>query len=100
MEDTTGQFLLKNGKAGLQQSTAKLSRALAQQYFLRPCKNQGTGRFGNFQPENLQTLVVTQLTTNDIRGPKCFVRWRASDNVLLSPIAILIVLVRVLCFGA
>jgi hypothetical protein len=45
----------------------------------------------NFRAENLQTLVVTQLTTNDPRGSKCFVRLRAADNGLLGPIAILIV---------
>jgi hypothetical protein len=55
---------------------------------------------GNFRAELLQRLVVTQLTTNDIRGSKCFVRLRAADNGLLGPIAILIVLVRVLCVGA
>ena len=46
---------------------------------------------GNFRAEHLQTLVVTQLMTNDIRGSKCFVRLRAADNGLLGPIAILIV---------
>jgi hypothetical protein len=64
------------------------------------CNGFVDNRAGNFHGEQVQTLVVTQLTTNDIRGSKCFVRLRAADNGLLGPIAILIVLVRVLCFGA
>jgi len=54
----------------------------------------------NFHAEQRQTLVVSQLTTNNGLGSKRFVRLRAADNRLLGPIAILIVLVRVLCFGA
>jgi hypothetical protein len=54
----------------------------------------------NFHAEHRQTLVVSQLTTNDNSGSKRFVRLRAADNRLLGPIAILIVLVHVLCFGA
>jgi hypothetical protein len=50
----------------------------------------------NFHAEDLQALVVTQLTTDDIRRSKCFVRLRAADNGLFGPIAILIVLVCVL----
>ena len=43
-----------------------------------------------------QALVVSQLATNDSSGSKYFVQLRAADNGLLGPIAILIVLVRVL----
>ena len=53
-----------------------------------------------FTLNTAQTLVVSQLATNDSSGSKYFVRLRAADNGLLGPIAILIVLVRVLGFGA
>src|SRR5690348_3224332 len=46
-----------------------------------------------------QRLIVSQLTMSDRSGSKFFVLLRTADNSLLGPIAILIVLVRVLCFG-